>query len=135
MLKIFIIPIVLLGIYTSYTDIKVGKIKNKGILAALLYPATIYLIITLYLILGKVELNTLFLLETFINFLISSLIGFFLWYFGLWHAGDGKLFTTLTPNLSSVRPRLQPSIHTLGYAPSATSCSVGHTGLTTSPVR
>ncbi|KKP27972.1 MAG: hypothetical protein UR15_C0033G0004 [Parcubacteria group bacterium GW2011_GWA2_31_28] len=91
MLYYFLPAILALGITTSYEDIRYGKIRNKWIIFALVYAIIIYsaLIINSYFI-GKV--NTNYLIELVANIGFAVIAGFSMWYFGLWTAGDGKLF-------------------------------------------
>lgn len=110
MLEIFIIPLILLGLYTSYTDITLGKIRNKAILASTIYSLTIYLTITAFFAFNILSANIQFLTETFTNMLSAAALGFFFWYFGLWHAGDGKLFTAYALLIPI-------SIYQIGYLP------------------
>ncbi|MBW3020203.1 A24 family peptidase [Candidatus Woesearchaeota archaeon] len=67
-----------LGIYFSYYDHKYSKIPNKTLLLGFFLAFIINLIYFDKLI--------------FLNLLISTIIGFLLWKFNIWGAGDGKLF-------------------------------------------
>ncbi|MGM5483194.1 MAG: hypothetical protein ACQESF_07045, partial [Nanobdellota archaeon] len=103
--------ILLLGVVTSYTDIKFGKIRNKWILIALAYGTAIYfgafllhhltassLKLTL-IVDGKEEIYSFFL-QTLSNFLVSLLVGVLLWLYRMLSAADAKLyiaFSLLTP--------------------------------------
>jgi len=90
-LYIFLPIILALGLITSYQDIKSGKIRNKWIILALVYSILTYVgIIILYSFEGT--LSTTYLAELGTNFIFSIMAGFGLWYFGIWTAGDGKLF-------------------------------------------
>lgn len=83
----FLPMILLLGIVTSYEDIKFGNIRNKWILLAIAYSVVINII---SFPLGYNNLE--YLLKVAINGLISLIIGFIIWYANLWTAGDAKLF-------------------------------------------
>ncbi|MBI2646715.1 MAG: prepilin peptidase, partial [Deltaproteobacteria bacterium] len=91
MLYYFLPAILALGIITSYEDIRYGKIRNGWVIFALVYAIIIYsaLIINAYFI-GKV--NTPYLIELMANIGFAVIAGFSMWYFGLWTAGDVKLF-------------------------------------------
>ena len=85
----FIPGIIILGLMTSYTDIKQGKIKNKHILFALIYALLTHLIL---IYLNWSILRTSYIIETGIMVIISLIVGFIIWYVGLWTAGDAKLY-------------------------------------------
>ena len=87
----FFLPIILaLGVLTSYEDIKLGKIKNKYLLIA----AGIGFVIQCFLILFEI-ITVKYLLISIIYTIISLIVGFVLWYYGIWNAGDAKLLTIL----------------------------------------
>tara|TARA_Y100000031_G_scaffold157077_1_gene215742 strand:+ start:6180 stop:7328 length:1149 start_codon:yes stop_codon:yes gene_type:complete len=108
MLIYWFLPMILfLGIVTSYGDFRFGKIRNKWISLALIYAFVVYsIIITHYYL--KTTINTHFLIELSTNFLFATAIGFGAWYFGLWTAGDGKLFIAF----SALIPL---SVYKIGY--------------------
>lgn len=93
----FLPAILILGVITTYTDLKGGKIRNKHVIIALAYSFTAYMI----LIFSNV--NTIragYFIELLIMCTFSLVTGFILWYTGLWTAGDAKLFfafATLIP--------------------------------------
>jgi len=74
-----------IGILTTITDIKNGKIKNKLLLFGLVFG----------ILLNISVLNLNLILNYFINLVFSAFIGFLLWHIRFWNAGDGKLFTVL----------------------------------------
>ncbi|MBD3155368.1 MAG: hypothetical protein GF368_01805 [Candidatus Aenigmarchaeota archaeon] len=76
--------IIIFGIWTSYTDIKYGKIKNITILFLLILGFLVNTFLTRSLV------NSIFLF--LVNSGLSLIIGFLMWNFGLWSAGDAKLF-------------------------------------------
>jgi len=77
-----LILVIILGIITSWFDIKKRRIPNK--------------IIVLFIIAGFILNITTKIIDFQINYLINILftffVGFFLWYVHFWNAGDGKLF-------------------------------------------
>lgn len=85
----FFLPcILLLGIATTYTDIKNGLIKNKHLLFGLIYGVLVYLLLIFFI----KNIDYGYLMEFFIGVLLSLFVGFIVWYSGLWTAGDAKLF-------------------------------------------
>jgi hypothetical protein len=89
-LIIYFLPTILaLGIITSYEDIKEGKIRNKYVVVGLVLGVTTNLLLVLF------NITTLeYLTRTAILFIASMIISLLLWYFGMWGAGDAKLFVT-----------------------------------------
>jgi Flp pilus assembly protein protease CpaA len=92
----FIFGIVIIGLITSYTDFKFGKIRNKIIVLGLIYAIILNIInIT---ILKNVNLNAYS--DYIVNSILIFVFGFIFWNIGLWTAGDAKLFfifNLLTP--------------------------------------
>jgi Flp pilus assembly protein protease CpaA len=84
---LFLIPLFILGIYSSYTDIKSGKIFNKAIFITLVY------IILLYFFLFYFSGERALVLSLITNGAKVFFISCVLWYFNLWSGGDAKLFT------------------------------------------
>lgn len=93
LLLLFTIPLVAIGIFASYTDIKEGIIPNKLILPGFLWGLFLYSFLFLY--------NTFFLqsealfeylFSAFFNGVIAILAGYLIWKLTFWSAGDGKLF-------------------------------------------
>jgi len=88
----YFLPVILaLGLITSYEDVKTGKIRNKWIIFALAYAFAVYSIIIThsFFTIGVYEDYFIALLT---NMLFVIIVGFGAWYFGIWTAGDGKLF-------------------------------------------
>ena len=88
---IFIIPIIILGIATSYTDTKFGIIKNRHIIFSI-YAAIICHVI---IILVNRDISISGYSHYFINSIFILVISFIFWNIGLWTAGDAKLFFAL----------------------------------------
>lgn len=77
--------IVILGICSSYTDIKFHKIKNFHLLAATIFGLIIHA--------GFSTSHNIYPdLDFYLNLFIGSCIGFLLYYTNIWGAGDAKLF-------------------------------------------
>lgn len=77
--------IIVLGIITSYTDIKFRKIKNKHLFVCALCGLIIYA----YLIANQqITLN----IKLLLNPALGLVIGFLLYFTHTWGAGDAKLF-------------------------------------------
>ena len=90
---LFLSPLILIGLLTSYSDIKYGKIKNRQVLIGLAYALILYLFLFVYGwgVLRQVT-NVKYLGELIINAVVAIVFGYILWYFNLWAAGDAKLF-------------------------------------------
>ncbi len=103
----FLIPVILLGIITSYSDIKYGKIRNKWIIIFGIFGICANFIIFLNYYIDGI-LNWSYALAFVSNFVIAFFVSFILYYFDIWSAGDGKLFTVFAI--------LVPlSIYSIGY--------------------
>ncbi|MBT3303702.1 hypothetical protein HN592_05170 [Candidatus Woesearchaeota archaeon] len=92
MLNYLLLPVIfLLGVLTSFEDLKFGKIRNKWTFSAIIYALFVY-----YVFFFNGFLNNTFvsveLITIIVNIVISILVGYFLWHFNFWSAGDGKLF-------------------------------------------
>ena len=86
----FFVPLIfLLGIVTSYTDIRQGKIFNKHLLWALGILVAVYITI----LIGPWSLGENYFFNLGINLVIAFAVGFLFWHLGLWSAADSKLFT------------------------------------------
>jgi len=112
-LYIFLPAIILLGIITSYTDIKFGKIKNNHILLALLFSFAAYIYLISTLPTYRIE----YIIELIIMLALSIFTGFIIWYSGLWTAGDAKLFFAF----SALIPL---SVYKYGYVPYFASSTI-----------
>ena len=91
MLQYFLPAILALGVITSYQDIKIGKIRNKWIITALAYACAAYIGLITYTHFTA-GIREHYIIELVTNMLFAIGIGFGVWYFGIWTAGDGKLF-------------------------------------------
>jgi Flp pilus assembly protein protease CpaA len=92
----FVIGLLFVGIISSYTDIKYGKIKNKVLFVGIIYALLLNVII--YFTINDVNPRAYF--HYFTNSIFMLVLGFILWNIGLWTAGDAKLFfvfNLLTP--------------------------------------
>lgn len=81
-LFIFVIAV---GVLSSISDIKYGKIYNKMVLLAFIIGLP--LIVINYLVFSK-DISIIYI----INLLISAIIGFLFYNLRIWAAGDGKLW-------------------------------------------
>lgn len=88
----FLPGIAYLGLATSYSDAKYGRIKNKDILFALIYAIAAYFFLILFYKYNGFPIRLSYLLEVVSNGTISLATGFLLWHFKLWSAADAKLF-------------------------------------------
>lgn len=91
LLEPIFIAVLIFGIYTSYTDIKYGKIKNISILLMLISGLFINFFLTKTFSTIELNINSDFI-QSIINIIITFSFGFFLWLAGLWPQGDAKLF-------------------------------------------
>jgi len=105
-LDIIFLPILLfLGIITSWSDIRSGKISNKWIIFGLLWGLGGYFSIFVCSqfkqndFLKSVLDNILFnqaplnlIKYVFLNSFCALVLGYVFWYFNFWSAGDAKLF-------------------------------------------
>ncbi|MEM4245365.1 MAG: hypothetical protein QXR60_04145, partial [Candidatus Nanoarchaeia archaeon] len=73
MLLWFLPAILFLGLISSYTDIKQGKIKNKHILIALIYAVVVYLII---ISLSTTQVRVSYFLELIVMGILALIVGF-----------------------------------------------------------
>ena len=80
-----ILVIVILGIITSYQDIKIGKIKNKWTFSAIIIGLILNTIILSYS-------SSTMLFRYYLNLIISIGFSVLLWINYFWSAGDVKLF-------------------------------------------
>jgi len=91
--SLFLIPIFILGIVTSYSDIKYGKIKNSHLLWGGLYVLCLYIFLIIYSLFFLHQTDNLkYVAELLLNGVIAFIISYLLWRFNLWAAGDAKLF-------------------------------------------
>ena len=99
------LSILFFGLWSSYTDIKEGKIKNKCILCLLLAGFLINMFFT------KTIIN--FFPQTILNLFFTFLISILIWWCKLWSAADAKLlvgFALLLPVTSYHHAYLFPSM-------------------------
>ncbi len=90
---LFLIPLFIIGAACSYTDIKCGKIKNIHIKYGLYSAVVLYLFaFSYYSLYLQSETALPYLMEMFLNGLVALIVGYLLWHFKLWSAGDAKLF-------------------------------------------
>ncbi len=78
------LPVIFLGIFISYEDYRTGLIKNQYIIA-LFFGGVFYHLFTGNMF--RIEFEVIKI------FLMALLIGFGLYFIGIWPAGDAKLFT------------------------------------------
>lgn len=90
---LFLIPLFIIGGICSYTDIKYGKIKNRWIARGLIWGVILYFSLGFYSYFYLHQLENIHrLIEMTINGSIALTVGYFIWRFKLWTAGDAKLF-------------------------------------------
>lgn len=99
---LFLPVLFLIGFITSYQDFKESKIKNKWILLGLSWGLGIYVLFLIWSFIAPFLAQTYskhftfvlpsYILKVLINSAIALIVGYVLWYFDLWSAGDAKLF-------------------------------------------
>lgn len=87
----FLIILFIIGFIVAYEDIRIGKVRNKFIFTGLLAGAIGYLVLVTQALFFS-EIGLFYFKKIFLNVLISWVIAFLLWFFGLWAAGDAKIF-------------------------------------------
>jgi Flp pilus assembly protein protease CpaA len=106
-LNYLLLPVIfLIGAITSYEDFRYGKIRNKWIVLGLAWGILIYALFLCWGILipfiqkiyqvPLISILPSYILKVFINSFLSLCVGFSLWYFDLWSAGDAKLFAVFS---------------------------------------
>jgi len=114
---LFLLPLLVIGGITSYSDIKYGKIKNIHLFWGFLYTLFLYFFLILYSYFVIHQFGNLkYLAELLLNGLIAFIFGYLLWRFNLWAAGDAKLFVIY----SLLVPLEFYSKNYISYFPSAT---------------
>jgi len=88
---LFIAPLLLIGFFTSYSDIKYGKIKNSYLKIGFIYICCLYFFLFIYSQYFLHANNYKYLLGLLLNSSICLIVGYLLWHFNLWAAGDAKL--------------------------------------------
>jgi len=100
---VFFPAILFIGVATSYEDIKISRIRNKLVLLGIIYSFIAYFIFwVLYGLarigifnpyVGDVASHLVWYFDKWcINLILSTIIGYLLWHFKVWGAGDAKLF-------------------------------------------
>lgn len=108
MLYFFLPGIILLGIITSYEDIRGRGIRNKWVLLGLVYAFAVFSALVGYLMFSGSGVSPGYLGDYFLNVLIALAFGYIIWHVGLWSAGDAKLFLAY----SALVPL---SVYSIGY--------------------
>lgn len=107
---LFFLLLLVIGLITTFRDIYLRKIENRWILTGIFGSLFLYLFHAGSVLLTAYEINPseklTILLSRFIilsnvdkgsvNFLLSSIAAYSLWYVKLWGAGDAKLFICYT---------------------------------------
>lgn len=99
---LFLPVLFFIGLVTSYQDFHHGKIKNKWIIFGATWGIGIWLLLLGWSQLSQILASTYsvsfvyimpaYILKVAINSSISLAVGYLLWHFDLWSAGDAKLF-------------------------------------------
>lgn len=88
----FLAGIILLGLITSFEDVKYGKIRNKWITLSVVYCVLAYVAIISYYRLNHLPIRAGYFWELGLTAFFSLLIGLVIWIAGFWTPGDAKLF-------------------------------------------
>lgn len=93
--KLVFLPLILIiSLFSVYTDIKFGKIKNKLVFYG--YGMCLFLYVCFFSWTAYVgEFNLSYFLAWIINAVFCVLGGYLLWHYRIWSAGDGKLFIVI----------------------------------------
>jgi len=90
--ELILVFIVAFGLITSYDDIRFNRIKNKWVLLAIAFGVLVSIIIHFLNPSQTTPTGLPYLAEFYLNVLCTFVLGYILWYTGLWSAGDAKLF-------------------------------------------
>ncbi|MFW6026613.1 MAG: hypothetical protein ACOCRX_09740 [Candidatus Woesearchaeota archaeon] len=85
--------LIIIGSIAAYSDLKKGIISNKLIKYGFLFTLILYLFFfffNIFYLQSSLILN--YLPKAFLNGFLCIFLGFMLWKFSFWSAGDGKLF-------------------------------------------
>ncbi len=93
---LFLPVLFLIGLIISYQDFRYGKIKNKWIILGLAWGLIIYFFFLIWGIIAEPIIPFSYILKVFVNSFFALIVGYILWYFNLWSAGDAKLFFVFT---------------------------------------
>jgi len=103
---LFLPILVFIGLVTSYQDFRYGKIKNKWIIFGATWGTGIWVIllgwsqlvpfVPHYFATPMTYIKPSYILEVAINSSIAFAVGYLLWHFDLWSAGDAKLFFVIS---------------------------------------
>lgn len=89
----FLIPLFIVGGICAYTDIKYGKIRNDYVGFGLIWTLFLYAYLSVSAVLSLPDKqNIYYVLEMALNGSLAIGIGYLMWRFRLWAAGDAKLF-------------------------------------------
>lgn len=86
----FLPAIILLGIVTSYEDLKNNRIRNKWIVWALVYAIALYHFLYLFFRIYPLDITHFYSL--LLNGILALFVGVLLWFLNVWTSGDAKLF-------------------------------------------
>lgn len=90
MIYYFLPFIILLGLITSYQDIRFHKIKNIWVVYSIIVSIILNLVIFLK------DVNTGYYSKFLINLILTIIVCIILWLYGFWPAGDAKLIIAYT---------------------------------------
>ncbi len=79
------------GIVSSYDDIRAGIIRNRNLFIAFLFGLIFNFVFFMSDSSSEGDLD--YVLDVVVNCMLSFFVGFILWIFKIWTAGDAKLFT------------------------------------------
>mgnify|MGYP006279430201 CR=1 FL=1 len=88
----FLPAILAIGFCTSFLDIRENKIRNKYVIAGILAGILIHAAIVLLALFKGEHISLEYFSAYGLNILLSFIIAVALWEFGMWSAGDAKLF-------------------------------------------
>ncbi len=87
-----VLLVVVLGIVTSYEDVKYSRIRNKWVVMAIIAGFVLLALRFIIIMVTGTGVNIKYFTEFFLNFFIVFVVGVLLWEMKLWNPADAKLF-------------------------------------------
>ncbi|GEM_PF-1739159 len=92
-IELALVPfIALFGLVTSHEDMRTGLIRNKWIVAALIYSMLSLMLVSAFYYFSGAGINTNYFFIFVLNVTFALITGVIVWQLRLWNAADAKLF-------------------------------------------